>query len=150
MRFWRVTDASSANPYHRGEGFIARKKRSSLTLDPQTWDEEKLTRHIKHHLDWYNTCPTPFISAYFNFETAEKEARSRMKRGKRNVTLWEICLDEDDDLEWETVNYLKKNLGFWIHDRAFHNAKHEALFKHNIPRGYIVGGTRFTGFKGRK
>ena len=149
--FWRVTDANTAAKYHRGNGFIAGEPHAVVTLNPSTPLEVEDTKmYILQHLNWRNRRPTPFISVYTDFETAENEALRRRKESKKDVVLWEICLDDEDDLEWGTMYKLKGDLGFWIQEYAFHNAKYEALIVHHIPRNFVVCGIRFTDVRGRK
>lgn len=151
MLFYRVTDDDSVAAYEKGQGFIAGNTSFPVTLNPVTQDEAiELKGHIQRHLKWKNRKLTPFISAYLDYDTAETEALRRMRDGKKHVVLWTISLDEDDDLEWATVYKLKRELGFWIQDNAFHNAKYEVLFVHEIPRDYVVGGEEYPYRRGRK
>lgn len=151
MFFYRVTDKDSVAAFEPGQGFIAGNTSSRVTLDPLIQDDAiELVEYIQRHLNWKNRYPTPFISAYLDFDTAKTEALRRVNDGKKSVVLWKICLDEDDDLEWATIYDLKRELGFWIQDNAFHNAKYEALFVRKIPRDYVVGGERYTNRQGSK
>lgn len=153
--FWRVTDDSSAVPYLPRYGFSAGIKRSPMTLDPEVWteyQERKLKDAIRRHLDWSYRRPTLFVSVYSDYSTAEREAWRRMRAGMRDVTIWEIRVPQGDNdgwRMWKTVNRLQWELGFWIEDRAFHNAKYEALFLHRIPSRYVVGKMRFTNHRGQ-
>jgi hypothetical protein len=123
-----------------------------MTLDPEAWmenQERKLKDAIRRHLDWSYRRPTPFISAYSDYSPAEREARHRMRAGMRDVTIWKIRVPREDNrcgMMWQMVNRLQGELGFWIEDRAFHNA----LFLHRIPGRYVVGKKRFTNHGGRK
>ncbi|CAK46328.1 hypothetical protein CBS115989_10923 [Aspergillus niger] len=150
MFFYRVTDKDSVAAFEPGQGFIAGNTSSRVTLDPLIQDDAiELVEYIQRHLNWKNRYPTPFISAYLDFDTAKTEALRRVNDGKKSVVLWKICLDEDDDLEWATIYDLKRELGFWIQDNAFHNAKYEALFVRKIPRDYVVRGERYTNRQGK-
>lgn len=151
MLFYRVTDEDSVAAYEKGQGFIAGDTSFPITLNPVIQDDAiELKGHIQQHLKWKNRKPTPFISTYLNYHAAKTEALRRTRDGKKRVVLWTISLDDDDNLEWATVYELKRELGFWIPDNAFHNAKYEALFVHEIPRDYVVGGEEYSYRRGRK
>lgn len=150
MLAWRVTDATSSSQYRRGKGFFARDVSTAVTLYPCTEMETRATiKYIKLHLRWENRNPTQFISVYTRYSTAENEARRRMEAGEKDVTIWEVDLTSDD-LEWAKMYDLKNDLGFWIRENAFHNAKHEALVLHCIPRHLVIRGRRFTNPRGCK
>lgn len=156
QRFFRVTDGSSADPYRPRYGFAAGITRSRINLvpGPNAWTEKRrLIDAIIRHLDWNNRDRTHFVSVDLDYETAVWEARRRMRAGMQDVILWEIRVPEDDNegwRMWKTVNRLKRELGFWIEDKAFHRAKYEALFLHRIPQRYVFAGRRFTDHRGRK
>lgn len=151
MLFWRVTEKYSVAAFEPGQGFIAGDTSFSVTLDPVIQDDAiEIEEHIKRHLNWKNKNSTPFISAYLDFHMAKIEALRRMKDGKESVVLWKIRLYVGNEIEWVTINGLKRNLGFWISENAFHNARYGAVFVHEIPRDYVVGGERYTNRKGRK
>ncbi|KAI9926595.1 hypothetical protein ASPWEDRAFT_176435 [Aspergillus wentii DTO 134E9] len=141
MIIYRVTDEFS-NTHFDEEGIFAGNPDIDVSLFPKGDRQRKRTVYwIKKHLDWYSRVATPFISAYTDYDVAWKEAERRVYAGHGDVVIWTIKMIHEYGIECRDMDRLKNVLGFWIPDKAFHNARSEYLVLHHIPSEAILFGT---------
>ncbi|GIJ84618.1 hypothetical protein Asppvi_003467 [Aspergillus pseudoviridinutans] len=144
-RFYRVTSDTSAVKYENGVGFVAGDTTCVRSLSPRTYSEKREAKEqFERHMDWGNRELTPFISAYSLKSRAEEEAERRAEGDEDDVVLWTIEVERSErSVQWEEAFVLEHELQAQIPHQGLHNAEHEVLFLHEIPRRLVVKGTKF-------
>jgi hypothetical protein len=134
--FYRVEDADSSARYVEGKGILAADRKTVVHFGDKG---DALFDQVKTHLRWSNRRPTPFISTYCDEFAVRMEAYRRSKRGKEDVRVYKINMDDTDEpAEYRDVRRLARYLGLHIGAKAWHNSEHEWIFLHRIPDGAIV------------
>lgn len=135
---WRVEDATSRA--RKEPGGIYSGSNNRLTFTPRSAREGRCLReHMSNHLNWSNHKDTPLISVYGSWYPADREARRRVRAGMKRVVIHEIRITSPHR-GWVKFRYVPKLMAALdeeIPSRAFHNAKHEFVFLHRIPRQCI-------------
>jgi hypothetical protein len=135
--FYRVEDEDSSARYIAGKGIIAGDEKTVVRFANQG---AALRAQVDQHLDWSNRNPTPFISTYCEESVAWEEVERRVKRGKKDVIIYKIDMDDTfERVQYRDVRLLAKKLDLWITDDAWHNSKHEWIFLHRVPENAVVG-----------
>jgi hypothetical protein len=134
--FYRVEDADSSARYFDGEGIFAADTDTAVHFGNKG---NALFDQIEQHLDWSNRNPTPFISTYCDEFAARWEAERRVRRRKKEVTIYKIDMDDTPERrEYRHVRRLAKDLGLRIETSAWHNSEHEWIFLHHVPDEAVV------------
>ncbi|KAI1283581.1 hypothetical protein F5Y07DRAFT_394485 [Xylaria sp. FL0933] len=139
--FWRVEDE-----YSRAQTTDTNGISAEAYIDVDFGDRSGTLREcLARHLDWSDRTPSPFISAYSDEGTAYREADRRLSRGRSNVTITEINLE---DLPYGTAHYrnirtLANKLEVWIEEEAYNNSKYEYIFLHHVPWEAVAHVTRY-------
>ena len=96
--------------------------------------------HVERHLDWGNRVPTPFISMYCDKGVAHREAKRRVREGKKDVRVYTINMRRSDEYrEYRNIRLLAERLDFGIPERAWNDSEYEYIFLHHVPNSAVVG-----------
>ncbi|KAI0814535.1 hypothetical protein GGR55DRAFT_675824 [Xylaria sp. FL0064] len=139
--FWRVEDEHSRAQTVDFNGISA-----EANIDIDFGEMSYILQEcLARHLDWSDRTPSPFISTYSDEGAAYREADRRLYRGKSNVTITEINLEE---LPYGTVQYrnirtLAKKLKVWIEEEAYNNSEYEYIFLNHVPWEAVAHVTRY-------
>lgn len=132
--FYRVEDEHSRARYIQGEGIFAEDTNTVVHFAVRG-----TALLVERHLDWANRRPTPFISTYCEESVAWSEANRRVARGKEDVRVYTIDMDESyDPAEYRNVRPLAKRLGLYINNNAYNNSMYEWIFLHRVPDSAVV------------
>lgn len=148
---WRVEDEDSRTSYQEGEGILSESDHfvPLYTCNPD--EEQELCDEVLRHCDWKNRSPTPFISIYADkdhpdqaYAHARAAAERRVRKGRRNVVIYEVYITEQDHDEYGFIGYrnvekLMKRFQLEVPP----DAKHEFIFLHCIPEEMIISEERF-------
>ncbi|KAI0423633.1 hypothetical protein F5Y09DRAFT_203351 [Xylaria sp. FL1042] len=134
--FWRVEDEHSRARTTESNGI---QVAAYTDVDFGQMSAE-LRECLARHLDWSDRTRSPFISAYSDEEAAYREADRRRRRGKRDVTITEINIEEMPygTVQYRNVRNLAKNLNLWIEEEAWNNSLYEYVFLRQIPEDAIA------------
>jgi hypothetical protein len=73
---------------------------------------------------------------------AFREARRRVREGKKDVRVYEINMRESEERrEYRNIRLLAERLDFDIPERAWNNSKYQYIFLHHVPDSAVVGWT---------
>ena len=134
VEYYRVQDKSSATRFNKVNGFIAGDDELPVKMSPRSDSEyQNLFEALDRHLDWYDRTPSPFISVYADYDTAENSAIARAERGKKGVFIAHINVKHTGGLSYRCVPKLAEAIGLRIPQRASRNAEEEFVFLHRIP-----------------
>jgi hypothetical protein len=134
--FYRVEDADSSARYVYGKGIFAADTETVVHFANKG---DTLLRQVKQHLHWGNRCPTPFISTYCDESAALREADRRVRRRKKDVTIYKIDMDRTHEhAEYRDIRRLSRELRLNIETNAWHNSEHEWIFLHHVPDEAVV------------
>lgn len=135
--FFRVEDEDSRAQYSGEEGLFAED--TDTWVDFKSWDG-RLLGQVKRHLNWANRAPTPFISMYCDEGVAFREARRRVREGKRDVRVYKINMRRSHaPREYRNIRLLAERLEFDIPERAWNNSEYEYIFLHHVPDIAVMG-----------
>ena len=135
--FYRVEDEHSRARFIDGEGICAEDTNTVVHFANRGFT---LLDQVEQHLNWANRRPTPFISTYCEESVAWSEASRRVARGKEDVRVYTIDMDDSyERAEYRDVRLLARRLGLYINDYAWNNSMYEWIFLHHVPDSAIVG-----------
>jgi len=114
-KFLRVEDEDLRARYFGEEGPFAEDTDTRVVFNRCN---RRLLREVEKHLDWGNRVRTPFISMYSNKSVAPREAKRRVREGKK-YKVYEINMRESDEpMKCCNIQLLAARLGFDIPKRA--------------------------------
>ena len=98
LNYYRVQCSSSATHFNEEDGFFAGDPELPLRMFPRTDPEyQDLFDPLGRHLIWSNGTPSPFISVYADFKSAENSTVARVKDGKKVVFIAYIDVELSED-----------------------------------------------------
>ncbi|KAI0814536.1 hypothetical protein GGR55DRAFT_436775 [Xylaria sp. FL0064] len=91
-------------------------------------DFRQLAAELERHIEWWSKEASPFVSVYSDKRTAFREAKRRMRNGKKHVTItyintWEVKYGV---VQYRSVRLLAEELGVEILKKAKHNSEYDA------------------------
>lgn len=138
---WRVMDADSQGIFCPRKGVLAGNTKTKVNLFARKgYGRKVLKDELGRHLVWANRVKSSLISAYFNYDAALREARRRIKVGKKDVII--ICIDLDEvtrrsGIQFRAVGKLAGKIRLRIPREAQHNSIYEIVFLNRIPMSVI-------------
>lgn len=131
--FYRVFDEESRSQFHETWGFVA--SIPNAFYNPAHWNARL---ELERHMDWSNSCPTPFVSMTASREKALEYAFQRVEKQRRTVTIAKIDSSRlkkaKVDIHWMCA--LVKQTGADIKREAMN--KHEYLCVRCIPANAVI------------
>ncbi|PKY07210.1 hypothetical protein P168DRAFT_279194 [Aspergillus campestris IBT 28561] len=146
LRAWRVEDEDSMAQFDRRTGAILAKTTRRVPMD------ERCRNIVLNHLDWSSRSLSPLISVTKNENWAFHEAQRRIKQGKTDVVVHEICVSKSRLIKYKRCGeqLVYRHTFTWL-DKActdlpgcadYKSTDYEYLFLHQIPGIFIVETTR--------
>src|SRR5579859_1019479 len=137
-RLYRVFDNSSVSKYSRFYGFRAQDSefpRTAVETAHFMWEP------IRHHLNWSNRDPTPFVSTWESSEKTWEAAKRREARGCQNIKIAVIDVDilmEMDVWFAKSIDLVEKFDVYLPEKTSRYLSPVEYLCFHSIPRRAVI------------
>jgi hypothetical protein len=129
---YRVEDEHSRARYVEEEGIRAENKKTRVDFRHPSWE---LCKQLKNHINWSNRDATVLISTYSNKNVAIREAKRRVKGGKKEVVVYKINSRKKKGapMEYRELQPLMRKLKLEIPECARNNSKYEYVVLYNVP-----------------